>query len=88
MERWHGRAQRCAQSGRVGSWGEQVLGKIASKMMVMIMLFFQSLARGRVDFDATGEHTSAVSPGRRGMETGKFRPVLVLTIMLITLVLF
>jgi hypothetical protein len=68
MERWHGRAQRCAQSGRVGSWGEQVLGKIASKMMVMIMLFFQSLARGRVDFDATGEHTSGVEarPARNG----------------------
>jgi hypothetical protein len=52
----------------VGSWGEQVLGKIASKMMVMIMLFFQSLARGRVDFDATGEHTSGVEarPARNG----------------------
>src|ERR1035437_7099939 len=68
MERWHGRTQRCAQSGRVGSWGEQVLGKIASKMMVIIMLFFQSLARGRVDFDATGEHTSGVEarPARNG----------------------
>jgi hypothetical protein len=56
----------------VGSWGEQVLGKIASKMMVMIMLFFQSLARGRVDFDATGEHTSGVEARPRGMETAKF----------------
>ena len=57
-----------AQSGRVGSWGGQVLGKIASKMMVIIMLFFQSLARGRVDFDATGEHTSGVEarPARNG----------------------
>jgi hypothetical protein len=52
----------------VGFWGEQVLGKIASKMMVIIMLFFQSLARGRVDFDATGEHTSGVEarPARNG----------------------
>jgi len=52
----------------VGSWGEQVFGKIASKMMVMITHFFQSLARGRVDLEATGEHTSGVEsrPARNG----------------------
>jgi len=58
-----------AQSGRVGSWGEQVLGKSASKMMVIIMLFSTSLARWRVDFDATSEHTSGVEsrPARNGV---------------------
>jgi hypothetical protein len=32
-----------------------------------------SLAWGRVPFDATGEHTSGERPGRRGVETAKFR---------------
>jgi len=51
-----------------GVLGRASLGKIASKMMVMIMLFFPSLARGRVDLDATGEHTSGVEsrPARNG----------------------
>jgi hypothetical protein len=53
MERPIGEAERVAQFGRVGSWGEQVLGKIASKMIVMIMLFFPSLARGPGVFNAT-----------------------------------
>jgi hypothetical protein len=39
-----------AQSGRVGSWGEQVFGKIASKMMVMIMLFFPKSCTGAGGF--------------------------------------
>ena len=58
---WASAAVRAVRSR--GFLGEQVLGKIASKMMVIIMLFFQSLARGRVDFDATGEHTSGVEAG-------------------------
>jgi len=53
MERPAGVAERVAQFGRVGAWGEQVLGKTASKKTVIIMLLFQSLARGRAPLKAT-----------------------------------
>ena len=72
MERWLGRAQRCAQSGRVGSWGEQVLGKIASKMMVMIMLFSKVLRGGGWIWTRRASTQAETRPGRRGMETAKF----------------
>jgi hypothetical protein len=53
MERPAGVAERVAQFGRVGAWGKQVLGKTASKKTMIIMLSFQSLARGWVPLNAT-----------------------------------
>ena len=41
-----GASAAVAEFGRVGAWGEQVLGKIASKKTVIIMLFFQVLRGG------------------------------------------
>jgi hypothetical protein len=47
----------------VGAWGEQVLGKIASKKTVIIMLFSQVL-RGGGWFQRDGMSTQAESsPG-------------------------
>jgi hypothetical protein len=76
-----------AQSGRVGSWGGQVFGKIASKMMVMIMLFSKVLRGGGWILTRRASTQAELSPGQRGMETTKFGRDLVLTIMLITLTL-
>jgi hypothetical protein len=74
MERPAGVAERVAQFGRVGAWGKQVLGKIASKMIVRIMLFFTSLARGRVVLTRRNEQTSEVETRGCGMKPAKFRP--------------
>ena len=68
MERPVGVAERVAQFGRVGSWDGQVLGKIASKMIMVIMLFSQVLRGGRESLTRRNEHTSAVETKGRGME--------------------
>jgi len=68
-----GAVQRWRSSVASGSWGEQVLGKIASKKTVIIMLFFPSLARGPGGFWRDGTSTQAERrPGWRGMQAAKF----------------
>jgi len=64
-----GASAAVAQFGRVGAWGEQVLGKIASKKTVIIMLFFPSLARGWGGFNAT-ERAHKRSRGRVSRNAG------------------
>lgn len=58
MERWHGRAQWWRSPVAWVPGARKSLEKLHLKMMVMIMLFYPSLARGWVDLDATGERTS------------------------------
>ena len=72
MERPVGVAERVAQFGRVGFRGKQVLGKMASKMIVMTMLFFQVLRGGRESLTQRNEHTSAVETKGHGMQPAKF----------------
>jgi hypothetical protein len=87
MERPAGVAERVAQFGRVGAWGKQVLGNTASKKMVIIMLFFPSLARGPGVLTRRNERTSAVETRGCGMEPAKFGRDLMLTTALIMLIL-
>ena len=65
-------AAAVAQSGRVGSWGGQVFGKIASKMMVLIMLFSKVLRGGGWILTRRASTQAELSPGQRGMETDWF----------------
>jgi hypothetical protein len=57
-----GASAAVAEFGRVGAWGEQVLGKIASKKTVIIMLFSQVLRGGGMVSMRRNEHTSGVEP--------------------------
>jgi hypothetical protein len=61
------------QSGAHSPVAGVILGASQSSGLLNVKIKLAgSLAWGRVDFDATGEHTSGVRPGRRGMETAKY----------------